>query len=183
MKDQSSIITIPDEIIFSKIFLIREKQVILDRDLADFYQVETKQLKRAVRRNIDRFPEDFMFELNPNEFQFLRSQFGTSSWGGSRYAPMAFTEHGIVMLASVLHSPKAIGANIQIVRVFLKMREMLNSNKIILSRLKKVETDQIQQGERISIIFNLLEKIREENNQRLKHQSRKRVGFKREDEQ
>ena len=79
MKDQPPIITIPDEIIFSKIFLIRDKQVILDRDLANFYQVETKQPKRAVRRNIDRFPKDFMFELNQNEFQFLRSQFGTST--------------------------------------------------------------------------------------------------------
>ena len=99
---------IPDEVIFSKIFSIRNKQVILDRDLAVFYQVETKQLKRAVRRNIDRFPNDFMFELTPGEFQNLRRQYGTSSWGGSRYEPMALTEYGVVMLASVLHSQRAI---------------------------------------------------------------------------
>jgi hypothetical protein len=104
MEDQASTIMIPDEVILSKIFLIRNKQVILDKDLAVFYQVETKQLKRAVRRNSGRFPEDFMFELTLEEFQYLRSQFGTSSWGGSRYVSMAFTEHGIVMLASVLHS-------------------------------------------------------------------------------
>ena len=116
MKDHSSTIMIPDEVIFSKLFLIRNKQVILDKDLADFYQVETKQLKRAVRRNIDRFPDDFMFELTVEEFQCLRSQFGTSSWGGSRYVPMAFSEFGIVMLASVLHSQRAITVNIQILQ-------------------------------------------------------------------
>jgi hypothetical protein len=97
MEENSSTISIPDEVIFSKIFLIRKRQVILDRDLAIFYQVETKQLKRAVRRNSGRFPEDFMFELTLEEFQYLRSQFGTSSWGGSRYEPMAFSDYGIVM--------------------------------------------------------------------------------------
>jgi len=94
MEDQSSTIMIPDEVIFSKIFLIKNKQVILDKDLSVFYQVETKQLKRAVRRNSDRFPEDFMFELTQEEFLYLRSQIGSSSWGGSRYVPMAFTEWG-----------------------------------------------------------------------------------------
>jgi hypothetical protein len=170
MEDQASTIMIPDE-------------VILDKDLAVFYQVETKQLKRAVRRNSGRFPEDFMFELTLEEFQYLRSQFGTSSWGGSRYVSMALTEHGIVMLASVLHSQRAITVNIQIVRVFLRMREILNSQNIILSRLKKVETGQIHQGERISLIFQLLEEMDKENEKRVEHQSRKRVGFKRSDEQ
>ena len=174
---------IPDEVIFSKIFLIRNKQVILDKDLADFYQVETKQLKRAVRRNNDRFPVDFMFEMTLEEFQYLRSQFGTSSWGGSRYVPMAFTEYGIVMLASVLHGQRAINVNIQIVRAFLRMREILNSQNIILSRLKKVETGQIQQGERINLIFQLLEEMDKEKEKRIDHQDRKRVGFKRTDEQ
>lgn len=183
MTDQSSTITIPDEVIFSKIYLIRNKQVILDRDLAEFYQVETKQLKRSVRRNIDRFPEDFMFELSPDEFQYLRSQFGTSSWGGSRYSPMAFSEFGIVMLASVLHSQKAINVNIQIVRAFLKMREILNSQNIIFARLKKIETDQIRQGESISQIFELLEEIGKENKKRIDHQNRKKVGFRRVDEE
>ena len=183
MEDPSSTIMIPDEVIFSKIFLIRNKQVILDKDLAAFYQVETKQLKRAVRRKIDRFPDDFMIELTMEEFQYLRSQFGTSSWGGSRYVPMAFTEYGIVMLASVLHSQRAININIQIVRAFLSMREILCSQNIVLSRLKEVETGQIQQGEKISLIFELLEEMGKETEKRLKHQSRKRMGFKRADEQ
>jgi len=183
MEDQSSTIMIPDEVIFSKIFLIKNKQVILDRDLADFYQVETKQLKRAVRRNNDRFPEDFMFELTFEEFQYLRSQFGTSSWGGSRYVPMAFSEYGIVMLASVLHSQRAITVNIQIVRAFIRMREILNSQNILLSRLKEVETGQILQGERISLIFKLLEEMKKETEKSSMHRNRKTVGFKRADEQ
>ena len=87
----STKITIPEEIITSKIYLIRKQKVMIDRDLAALYQVETKQLKRQVRRNMDRFPEDFMFELSRDEFDDLRSQFGTSNWGGTRYAPMAFT--------------------------------------------------------------------------------------------
>src|SRR6187431_1088993 len=98
-------ITIPDDIISSKIYLIRNQKVMLDKDLAELYIVETKQLKRQVRRNMERFPEDFMFELNQEEFDNLRSQFGTSNWGGTRYLPMAFTEQGVAMLSSVLNSP------------------------------------------------------------------------------
>ena len=88
---------IPDEVIMKKIFMFRGSKVMLDRDLADLYEIETKQLKRAVRRNISRFPQDFMFELSPKKFNNLRSQFGTSSWGGARYTPMAFPEHGVIM--------------------------------------------------------------------------------------
>jgi hypothetical protein len=93
----SNEIIIPDEIISSKIYLIREQKVMLDKDLAALYAVETKQLKRQVRRNMERFPEDFMFELSQQEFEILRSQFGTSNWGGTRYMPMAFTEQGVAM--------------------------------------------------------------------------------------
>jgi len=123
---------IPDEVIMKKIYLLRGSKVMLDRDLADLYEIETKQLKRAVRGNISRFPKDFMFELSPEEFNNLRSQFGTSSWGGPRYVPMAFTEHGVIMLASVLNSERAIHVNIQIVRVFTRMREILTSHKELL---------------------------------------------------
>jgi hypothetical protein len=91
---------IPDDVIMKKIYLLRGSKVMMDRELAELYEIETKQLKRAFRRNISRFPEDFMFELSPEEFNDLRSQFGTSSWGGPRYIPMAFTEHGVIMLAS-----------------------------------------------------------------------------------
>ena len=98
---------IPDVLIMKKSYLFQGSKVMLDRDLADHYEIETKQLKRAVRRNISRFPDDFMFELSPEEFNNLRSQFGTSSWGGVRYAPLAFTEHGFIILASVLNSKRA----------------------------------------------------------------------------
>jgi len=111
----------------------------MDFDLAEMYLVETKQLKRQVRRNMDRFPEDFMFEINKEEFENLRSQIGSSSWGGSRYLPMAFTEQGVAMLSSVLSSRMAIEVNIQIIRVFTKMREMILNHKDILLKLEKVE--------------------------------------------
>jgi hypothetical protein len=105
-------ITVPDEIISSKIYFIRQQKVMLDNDLAELYNVETKQLKRQVRRNIERFPEDFMFELTQNENEILRSQFGTLKRGEhSKYLPMAFTEQGVAMLSSVLNSPTAIKVN------------------------------------------------------------------------
>jgi len=126
MVKKNSEIMIPDEKVMDKIYLIREKKVMLDRDLAQLYNVETKVLKQAVRRNIDRFPDDFMFELNNEEFTNLRSQIVTSSWGGARYVPMAFTEQGVAMLSSVLNSRQAIHVNIQIMRVFTRMREMLS---------------------------------------------------------
>jgi len=111
------------QIIQNKIFEIRGQRVMLDFDLAELYQVETKRLKEAVRRNISRFPSDFMFELNTKEWEILRTQFATSSWGGVRYLPFAFTEQGIAMLASVLKSEKAIQVNIQIIRAFVIFRQ------------------------------------------------------------
>jgi hypothetical protein len=149
--------------IINKIYSIRNLKVMLDIDLAELYMVETKQLKRQVRRNMDRFPEDFMFELNKEEFENLRSQIGTSRWGGSRYLPMAFTEQGVAMLSSVLSSKMAIEVNIQIIRVFSKMRAMILSNKDILIKLEQVEKNMIRQDgkmkkydEDIRIIFTAL---------------------------
>jgi hypothetical protein len=111
------------QIIQNKIYEIRGQRVMLDYDLAELYETETKRLKEAVRRNIDRFPPDFMFELDTKEWEILRTQFATSSWGGSRYQPFAFTNQGVAMLASVLNSPKAIQINIQIVRAFIVLRQ------------------------------------------------------------
>ena len=105
---------VPVERIASKIYMIRQVKVMLDRDLAELYGVETKVLKQAVKRNMKRFPSDFMFELSKEEFTNLRSQIVTSSWGGSRYTPMAFTEQGVAMLSSVLNNDRAIAVNIQI---------------------------------------------------------------------
>jgi len=128
MAEEIKSIGVAEEAIISKIYLIRGQKVIVDSDLSELYGVETKQLKRQVRRNIDRFPEDFMFELSDEEFQEWRSQFGTSNEGdkmGLRYAPYVFTEQGVAMLSSVLNSERAIRVNIQIMRIYTKMREML----------------------------------------------------------
>ena len=130
---------IPDGIISSKIYLIRDQKVMLDKDLSELYAVENKQLKRQVRRNIERFPEDFMFELNQLEFDNLRSQFGTSSWGGPRYMPMAFTEQGVAMLSSVINSPTAIKVNIQIIRVFTKIRAMLTDTLSMKLEIEEIK--------------------------------------------
>jgi hypothetical protein len=111
------------QIIQNKIYEIRGMRVMLDFDLAEMYETETKRLKEAVRRNFNRFPPDFMFELNPEEWQNLRTQFATSSWGGARYQSFAFTEQGVAMLASILNSPKAIEINISIVRAFIALRQ------------------------------------------------------------
>ena len=127
MIKKSQLVAIPDEVVMNKIYLIRDKKVMLDRDLAELYGVETKRLKEAVRRNIDRFPEEFMFELTKEEFSNWRSQFATSNADkmGLRVPPFAFTEYGVLMLASVLNSERAIQVNIQIIKIFTKMREML----------------------------------------------------------
>ncbi|HPT70540.1 MAG TPA: ORF6N domain-containing protein [Syntrophomonas sp.] len=175
---ESKSIAIPDEIIMGKIYLIRGKKILLDKDLAELYGVDTKQLKRAVRRNITRFPEDFMFELNANEFNDLRRQFGTSSWGGVRYLPMAFTEYGVLMLASVLNSERAISVNIQVVRIFTRMREMLTSHSEILHRLEKIEEKMGEHDNQILLIFEYLKQLEGYRQQELEQKTRKRIGFK-----
>jgi hypothetical protein len=133
-------VLIPSEIIEKKILLIRGEKVMLDADLAELYGVETKILVRAVKRNIDRFPADFMFQLDEDEFENLRFQFGTSSrWGGRRYLPYVFTEQGVAMLSSVLNSERAILVNIAIMRSFVKIREMLSAHKDLAKKLEDME--------------------------------------------
>lgn len=127
------------ERIESRIFLIRKEKVMLDEDLADLYKVETKALNRAVKRNLDRFPEDFMFQLTAKEFADLRSQFGTSRWGGRRYPPYAFTEQGVAMLSSVLRSRRAVLVNIEIMRAFVRLRQMLATHADLTRKLNALE--------------------------------------------
>jgi hypothetical protein len=131
---------VPPERIERSILLIRGHKVILDADLAALYGVETKQLIRAVKRNLPRFPDDFMFQLNEEEFENLRFHFGTSSqWGGRRYAPYAFTEQGVAMLSSVLHSRRAIQVNIEIMRAFVRLRRILASHANLARKLDSLE--------------------------------------------
>ncbi|MGB5157709.1 MAG: ORF6N domain-containing protein [Desulfobacterales bacterium] len=143
------------EQITSKIHVIRDVKVMLDNDLAELYEIETKQLKRSVRRNIDRFPPDFMFEISKNEYDSLRRQNGTLERGShSKYLPFAFTEQGVAMLSSVLNSKRAIYVNIQIMRIFTKLRQMLLDNADLrkeIEELKKITEDRFQ------IVFETLD--------------------------
>ena len=140
-------IVLSEELISNKIYFIRNQKVMLDVDLSELYNIETRRLNEQVKRNSSRFPADFMFHLTENEFQNLKSQFATSSWGGTRKLPYAFTEHGVLMLSSVLKSDKAIQTNIQIMRIFSKVRQMLLDTtdlKIdILQIQKKLENHEI----------------------------------------
>jgi len=139
-----------EEKVISKIYLIRDKKVMLDRDLAEMYGVETRVLNQSVKRNSKRFPEDFMFQLTEEESENLISQIVISNHGGLRKLPYAFTEQGVAMLSSVLHSDTAIEVNISIIRIFTKMREMLFANKDILIRLEQIENKILAQNETIS---------------------------------
>ena len=153
--------SIPEETIINKIYLIRGQKVMIDRDLADLYGVETKRLKEAVRRNVERFPDDFMFELTDDEFQNWRTQFATSKSDimGLRHAPFCFTEQGVTMLSCVLNSQRAIDTNIRIIRVFTKMREMMLTHKDILLKLEKFEKQLITNTEDIQLIFKALKQL------------------------
>ena len=158
MKDANTPL-LPDEALINKICFIRGQKVMLDRDLAELYGIETKVLKQAVKRNISRFPSDFMFELTNTEFENLRSQFVTSSWGGTRYVPMAFTEQGIIMLSSVLGSQRAVDVNIRVVRLFIRLREIVSSNKEILQKLTELEKRMDATNEDVRNIFAVLREL------------------------
>lgn len=159
MSEKNVRLVIPDEIITSKIYLIRDKKVMLDKDIAELYDVETRVLNQAVTRNKERFPEDFMFQLSKKEFEILKSQIVTSSWGGTRKLPFAFTEQGIAMLSGVLHSERAIKVNIQIMRVFTRLRALLETHREILLKLEKLERKDIEQDEKIMVIFEYLKQL------------------------
>jgi phage regulator Rha-like protein len=171
-----------DERIVQKIYLIREQKVMLDSDLAKLYGVETKQLKRQVNRNIKRFPIDFMFELTKEEQEILRCQFGTLGWGTySKYLPMAFTEQGVAMLSSVLNSEKAVEVNIQIIRVFTKMRQMLMDNTELRLEIEKVKRKLENHGKNIDLVFDYLDELLrkyEKDEKKEKPKPRKSIGYK-----
>ena len=167
-------IVIPDEIITSKIYLIREKKVILDKDLAELYNVTTGVLNQAVKRNIARFPDDFMFQATKEEFDNLISQFGTSSWGGRRKLPYAFTEQGVAMLSGVLHSERAITVNIQIMRVFTKVREILTDNLSVRLEIEEIKKQLVNHDKNIELVFSYLDELIEKHDN---PKPRKAIGF------
>ncbi|MFC2080709.1 ORF6N domain-containing protein [Bacteroidota bacterium] len=183
MADKNINISIPDEVIMSKIYLVRGTKVMLDRDLANLYGIETKVLKQAVRRNIKRFPLDFMFEMSSEEFREWRSHFVTSNTDkmGLRYPPFCFTEHGVLMLSSVLNSEIAININIQIIRIFSKMREMLLTHKNILIRLDQLQQKMAEHDNNILLIFEYIKQLEQKRQHKTDQQNRKKIGFKRQD--
>jgi hypothetical protein len=150
----------PIEIIEKKIYLIRNQKVMLSVDLAELYGVETRALNQAVKRNIERFPEDFMFQLNDSEFQNLKSQIVTSSWGGMRRAnPYAFTEQGIAMLSSVLKSDRAIKVNKEIMRTFVKIRKIILQNKDLADKLAQLEIKTEKHDKDIKAIIDAIRQL------------------------
>lgn len=162
---------LPVERITSKIYLIRGHKVMIDRDLADLYGVDTAQLKRAVRRNKDRFPKDFMIELTKEEMDDWRCQFGTSIADkmGLRYAPLAFTEQGVAMLSGVLRSKRAVQANIQIMRAFTKLRQMLSTHEDLKKKIEAIEKKYDQQ---FQVVFEAIRQLLE-----TEAKSKKKIGF------
>jgi hypothetical protein len=152
---------IPQEIIESKIYLLRGKRVMLDKDLAMLYGVQTKVMNQAVRRNNNRFPDDFMFQLNPEEAAVLsRSQFVTLKKGQNiKYLPYAFTENGVAMLSGVLNSARAVEANILIMRTFTKLREMISTHKELAHKLKLLESRIEKHDDEIKGIFNAIRQL------------------------
>lgn len=173
---QKSEISVPDELVMNKIYFIRGQKVMLDRDLAQLYEVETKQLKRQVARNSDRFPEDFMFELTTVENESLRSQIGTLKRGEhSKYLPIAFTEQGVAMLSSVLNSKKAIIVNIQIIRIFTKIRQALTDNTELRLAIEEIKKKTENNTKNIEVVFQYLDELLDKKEDPKK---RKQIGYK-----
>ena len=160
---------VPLETIERKILLINGQKVLLDLDLAELYGVETKMLLRAVKRNPDRFPADFMVQLTKEEFDNLRFHFGTSRWGGRRYLPYAFTEQGIAMLSSVLNSKRSIQVNIEIMRAFVKLREMITTHKELARKLSELEKKYDGQ---FQIVFEAIRQMIE-----VEEKPKRKIGF------
>ena len=163
--------------ILNRIYVVRGEKIMLDRDLAELYNVETRILNQSIKRNIKRFPKDFMFQLSEKEFKNLMSQNVTSSWGGTRKMPYVFTEQGVAMLAGVLNSEIAIQVNIRIIRIFTKLREAMLTHKDILIKLEQLEKQVVQNSEEIQMIFATMKELLNPP-----QPPRPRIGFRRKDE-
>jgi hypothetical protein len=157
--EKNYLVIVPEEIISSKIYLFREKKIMLDKDLAALYGVTTSNLNKAVKRNLKRFPVDFMFQLSKEEFDILMFQIGTSSWGGTRSLPYAFTEQGVAMLSGILNSDRAIKVNIQIMRIFTKIREMLVENLSLRIEVEASKKKIDNQDKNIELVFSYLDEL------------------------
>lgn len=175
MGTKSQLSSIPHEVIVTKIHLLRNQKIILDKDLAELYGVTTGNLNKAVKRNLRRFPADFMFQLNEEEFKSLMFQSGISKTrhGGTRKLPFAFTEQGVAMLSGVLTSERAIHVNIEIIRIFIKLREMLLTHKDILIKLDEIESQVSRHNKEIQFVFDALKQLLQKP-----EEERSKIGFK-----
>ena len=150
---------ITDELVISKIYIIRNTKVMLDKDLAELYQVSTGNLNKSVNRNKSRFPEDFMFQLYKEEFKNLIFQNGISSWGGTRKLPYAFTEQGVAMLSGILHSERAIQVNIRIMRIFTRIKHILNNHTELNLEIEKIKMKIYNHDKNLEIVFKYLDEL------------------------
>ncbi len=166
---------VAEQKILNRIYVVRGQKVMVDEDLAEMYGVETRRLNEQVKRNLKRFPKDFMFSLTQKEYDNLKSQNATSSWGGRRKLPNVFTEQGVAMLSSILNSDTAIEVNIRIIRVFTKLREYALTHKEILVQLSRLEKEVKSNSRDIENIFAVLKELIEKDS---KPQPRNRIGFK-----
>ena len=164
------IVKINEEKVAQQIFFVRGEKVMLDYDLAKLYEVKTKVFNQSVKRNIKRFPLDFMFQLTQEEYENLRSQIVTSSWGGRRFLPFAFTEQGVAMLSGILNSDRAIEVNIAIMRTFVQVRKLMDSNKELANKIQVLEG---KYDEQFQIVFNAIKQLIQQEDK-----PRKAIGFK-----
>jgi hypothetical protein len=164
-----------EETITNKIYFIRNQKVMLDVDLSELYDIETRRLNEQVKRNVSRFPTDFMFQLSENEFLNLKSQIATSSWGGTRKLPYAFTEHGVLMLSSVLKSDKAIQVNIAIMRIFTKVRQLLLDTTEMKIDIQQIQKKLENQDKNIELVFSYLDELNEKKDN---EGERVKIGYK-----
>lgn len=179
MNTKNNNITIAEEIIISKIYQVRGKQVLLSQDLAELYEVETRVLNQQVKRNIGKFPERYMFQLTKDEYDRLRSQNVTLKRGQhAKYLPYAFTEHGILMLSSVLNSERADKVNMLIIDTFVKLRELMFMHKDVVHQLEQVQNKLTEHDSQIMLIFEYLKQLEAVKQQELEQKERKSIGFK-----
>lgn len=179
MNEENTNIVIAEEVIVSKIYHVRGKQVMLAQDLAELYQVETRALNQQVKRNIGKFPERYMFQLTQDEHERLRSQNVTLKRGQhTKYLPYAFTEHGILMLSSILNSERADKVNMLIIDTFVKLREIMFMHKDVVHQLEQVQNKLVEHDNQLLVIFEYLKQLEKAKQQELEHKNRPKIGFK-----
>jgi transcriptional regulator with XRE-family HTH domain len=172
---ENTVSIIPNEIISNRIYFIRNQKVMLDKDLAELFGVETRRINEQIKRNIDRFPSNFMFQLTENEFEILMSQFATSKRGGTRKLPYVFTEHGILQLSNVIKSERATQMSIKIIEIFVSMREYLTENLTTKLEIEEIKKKLINHDKNIELVFSYLDELMDKKDKQVE---RTKIGYK-----